>query len=41
MKDKKPLRGEFCKYYCQNFAVVVVVVVVVVGIFFKAIDGLN
>ena len=33
MKDKKPLRGEFCKYHCQNF--------VVVGIFFKTIDGLN
>jgi len=35
MKDKKPLRGEFCNYYCQNFVVVVVV------IFFKTIDKFN
>ena len=35
MKDKKPLRCEFCSYrYCQNFVVVVV-------FFFKTIDEFN
>ena len=33
MKGEKPLSGEFCYYYCQQFVVIVVAVVLFCFVF--------